>query len=115
MRSLGRFLAGRFRTNVDWVARYDDRRIALVFPETTLSGALRAAERLNLALGGEERTALKLPNPLSIKYGVLALDATQLSGHDAPPDSRLLLDAAETYLDDALRSGRSIVGGHVLQ
>ena len=114
-RSLGRFLSGRFRSNVDWVARYDERRIAMVFPETGLSGALRAAERLNLALGGAERSALKLPDKLSIKYGVTTLDATQLSGHDAPPDSRILLDAVERYLDDALRSGRKIVGGHVLQ
>ena len=115
MRSLGRFLSGRFRSNVDWIARYDERRIAMVFPETTLSGALRAAERLNLALGAADRTVLKLPDRLSIKYGVLALDATQLSARDAPPDTRLLLDAAEHYLDDAMRSGRHIVGGHVLQ
>ncbi len=115
MRRLGRFLSGRFRANVDWVARYDERRIAMVFPETTLSGALRAAERLNLLLGSEERAALKLPDGLSIKYGILALDPKQLSGHDVPPDSRTLLDAAEGYLDDALSSGRSIVGGHVMQ
>jgi PleD family two-component response regulator len=112
MRSLGRFLSGRFRSDVDWVARYDDRRIALVFPETTLSGALRAAERLNHTLGSAERAALNLPDQLSIKYGVMALDATQLSGHAAPPDTRLLMEAAEACLDDALRSGRNIVGGH---
>jgi PleD family two-component response regulator len=110
MRAVSGFLSAHSRQNVDWVARYDEHEIAFVYPETMLPGAVCATQRLDTVLSSAARTSMDLPKNLSINFGVTALDPTQMS---KPPDPRILLDAAESYLHDAIRSGREIVAGAV--
>jgi len=115
MRALGRVLSSRFRSNVDWMARYDEHRLAFVLPETGLPGALRATQRLDSALSGTQLTSIRLPDNLSVNYGVISLDSQPLSRHNKPPDIRLLMEAAEANLEDAISSGQEIVAGRVPQ
>ena len=110
LRSLGMFLNNFVRAHVDWVARYSDRSFALVLPETTLLGAVRAAHRLRAALTQATLASAGLPKQLKLSFGVSALD--QVSAMDLP-DTKLLMDSAEAYLLEAVRSGPDqIVGGH---
>lgn len=110
LRSLGVFLNNFVRAQVDWVARYSDRSFALVLPETTLLGAARAAHRLRAALTQASLASAGLPKHLKLSYGVSALD--QVTAMDLP-DTKLLMDSAEAFLQEAVRSGPDqIVGGH---
>lgn len=110
LRSLGVLLNNFVRTHVDWVARYSDRTFALVLPETTLLGAVRAAHRLRAALTQATLASAGLPKQLKLSFGVSALD--QVSAMDLS-DTKMLMESAEAYLLEAVRSGPDrIVGGH---
>lgn len=110
LRSLGVFLNNFVRAHVDWVARYSERSFALVLPETNLFGAVRAAHRLRAALTQATLASAGLPKQLKLSFGVSALD--QVSAMELP-DTKVLMDSAEAYLLEAVRSGPDrIVGGH---
>lgn len=111
MRNLGHLLPERFRTRIDWMARYDDARLAFVLPETGLSGALALTRRLHAELTDHSvLTSVGLPIELAFCFGVGVLDPARLSARVAP-DPRMLFDAAEAYLRDAARRGRGETAG----
>lgn len=114
MRAVGHYLSERFRANVDWVARYDDCRFAFVLPETGLSGALSATERVQAELNDDAvRTSAGLPSKLQVRFGVSATEPARLrSPH--PPNTQIFLAAAEAYLADAVGTrDRRIAAGPV--
>lgn len=102
LRNFGVFLNRYVRVHVDWVARYTERSFALVLPETTLLGAVRAAHRLRAVLSESALLAAGLPAGLHVSFGVSALD--EVSATDVP-GTRTLMEAAETYLREAVRNG----------
>jgi PleD family two-component response regulator len=117
LRSCYHLLADAFRARVDWIARHDDRTLALVLPETGLAGAMRTAERLRDRLlsaapsrGGNGGGAA----PRVVHLGVSALEAEHLTAiaEEAAP---LLLEATAEYLHNAVSMGpNQIAGGPVL-
>ena len=110
LRPLGVFLNNFVRAHVDWVARYTERTFALVLPETTLLGAMGAAHRLRRALTEATLASAGLPVKLKFSFGVSGLD--QVSTMDLP-DTKVLMDSAEAFLFQAVRSGTNqIIGGH---
>lgn len=102
LRNFGMFLNRFVRVHVDWVARYTDRSFALVLPETTLLGAVRAAHRLRGLLNETALQAAGLPGHIKVGFGVSALD--EVSAADLP-DTRLLMESAEAFLREAVRTG----------
>lgn len=102
IRHFGEFLRRYVRDHVDWVARYTDRTYALVLPETTLLGAVRAAHRLRSILSHAAQPAADLPASLRVSIGVTALDEVT---NALVPDTQALMDSAEGYLREAIRTG----------
>lgn len=102
IRHFGEFLHRYVRVHVDWVARYTDRSFALVLPETTLLGAVRAAYRLRGILQKTALPAAGLPHKMRVSFGVSALDEVSAT---LLPDTQALMDSAEAYLREAVRSG----------
>jgi len=96
-----RTLAGvvdRHCRRTDRAARWDGERFLVLLPETDLDQALMVAERLRQ----EVRTAVfPVPEPLSISLGV----ASVREGQTLPQ----AVQAAESALDLAKRSGRNLV------
>jgi PleD family two-component response regulator len=121
LRSCYHLLADTLRARVDWMARHDDRTLALVLPETGLAGAMRTAERMRDRLlsaasrrGGNGNGNGAGAAPRVVHLGVSALEAehvTAIAEEGAP----LLLDATAGYLHDALSKGpNQIAGGPAL-
>ena len=114
LRSCYHLLADAFRARVDWMARHDERTLALVLPETGFAGAMRAAERMRDRLlgatpgrgNGEGRGVA----PRVVHLGVSALEAEHLAtiAEDGAP---LLLEATAEYLHDALSKGPNQIAG----
>jgi diguanylate cyclase (GGDEF)-like protein len=102
LRNFGVLLNRYVRVHVDWVARYTERSFALVLPETTLLGAVRAAHRLRAVLSESALLAAGLPPELHVSFGVSALD--EVSATDLP-GTKTLMDSAEAYLREAVRGG----------
>lgn len=102
LRNFGVFLNGFVRAHVDWVARYTERTFALVLPETQLLGAVRAAHRLRSLVNQSALLSAGLPPELKVSIGVSALDAVSAS---ELTDTRHLMEAAESYLREAVHSG----------
>ena len=102
IRHFGEFLHRYVRVHVDWVARYTDRSFALVLPETTLLGAVRAAHRLRSILSKAALPAAGQPQKLRVSFGVSALDEVSAT---LLPDTQTLMDSAEAYLREAVRTG----------
>lgn len=102
IRHFGEFLHRYVRVHVDWVARYGDRSFALVLPETTLLGAVRAAYRLRGILNKSPLPAAGLPSKVRVNFGVSALDEVSAT---LLPDTQTLMDSAEACLREAIRTG----------
>jgi two-component system, cell cycle response regulator len=116
LRSCYHLLADAFRARVDWIARHDERTLALVLPETGLAGAMRTAERMR------ERLLSAAPSrgngagaaPRVVHLGVSALETEHLTAI-ADDGAPLLLEATAGYLHDALSKGpNQIAGGPAL-
>jgi PleD family two-component response regulator len=115
LRSCYHLLADALRARVDWMARHDDRTLALVLPETGLAGALRTAERMRDRLlsaaasrGGNGNGGGAAPRVVHL--GVSALEAehvTAIAEEGAP----LLLNATAGYLQNALSMGANQIAG----
>ena len=112
VRACYHLLADVFRARVDWIARYDERTLALVLPETDLVGALSTAERmrdrllrttLNGAIG--PRTL-----PWTIHLGVSAVAAERV-GAIKDETSPFLLEASTAYLHEAMQKGPNEIAG----
>ena len=102
VRSCYHLLADAFRARVDWIARHDERTLALVLPETDLDGALRTAERMRDRLLG---AAPKGVNGSRVFHlGVSAFDAERVKAV-AEEGAPLLLEAATEYLHEAVAKG----------
>ncbi|MGH8221675.1 MAG: GGDEF domain-containing response regulator [Woeseiaceae bacterium] len=104
MRPFGRLLSEHVRSQVDLIARYNERSFAVVFPETDLEGAMHVAERLRGQLQSDAIDAPSAPKGLTVNFGIAACDAKNLSSvkHNG---AQALLDSAEAYLRDASRNG----------
>lgn len=106
-----RLLADALRARIDWIARHDEWTLALVLPETDLSGALRTAERLrDILLEARVGGAGGLAARPTLHLGVSAVDAEQVARirEDA---SSLLLEATTAYLREATRRGPNQIAG----
>jgi PleD family two-component response regulator len=102
VRSCYHLLADTFRARVDWIARHDERTLALVLPETDLDGALRTAERMRDRLLGSSSPG---GNGGRVFYlGVSAFDAEHVNAV-ADDGAPVLLEAATEYLHDAMSKG----------
>ena len=108
-----RLLADALRSRIDWIARHDERTLALVLPETDLIGALRTAERLrDLLLDARYGVANgRLGAPPTLHLGVSAIEAERVAKISEDALARLL-DATTKYLREAtLRGPNQIAGG----
>jgi len=97
-------LAGNcIRQGIDWMARSGGEEFVIVLPETTLSGASRAAERLREVLVANPISTSAGPLGVTVSMGVTALETAQeLSAVSV----RELLRAADRYLFKSKRQGR---------
>jgi PleD family two-component response regulator len=116
LRSCYHLLADAFRAHIDWMARHDERTLALVLPETGLTGAMRTAERMRdrLLSATASRGNGAGAAPRVVHLGVSALEAehvTAVADEGAP----MLLEATAAYLHDAVSRGpNQIAGGPAL-
>lgn len=111
LRSCYHLLADAFRAHIDWMARHDERTLALVLPETGLAGAMRTAERMRerLLSAASSRNGTST-TPRVVHLGVSALEAehvTAVADEGAP----LLLEATAAYLHDAVSKGPNAIAG----
>jgi diguanylate cyclase (GGDEF)-like protein len=101
LRAVGQVLLGGVR-QVDLAGRYGGEEFALILPETDLTGALKLAERLRIAL---ETTPVELPDGTSLQvtasFGVGLKD--ELSSADE------LVAVADEALYAAKRAGKNRV------
>jgi diguanylate cyclase (GGDEF)-like protein len=100
-------LASRVREQIrreEVLVRYGGEEFVVVLPETERDAAVRFAERLQSAVGGEEVDVMGEPIPLTISVGVAAGRGTDL-------DVDGLLDQAADHLDRAKQSGGNCIVG----
>ncbi|HJR71504.1 MAG TPA: response regulator [Gammaproteobacteria bacterium] len=116
LRSCYHLLADAFRARVDWIARHDERTLALVLPETGLAGAMRTAERMRERLlsaapsRGTGTSTRQGALPRVVHLGVSALEAEHVTviAEEAAP---LLLEAGREYLHNAMSMGPNQIAG----
>lgn len=108
LRAAGRQLLELVRKDIDWVARLDGRRFAVVLPETGVRSASAAARRLSRKLRKADLEASGIPNETTWQFGVSAFD--RISTPEAPPVDALL-NASREYLDASRRHGPNSVAG----
>ena len=96
---VGRLVRGNLRPT-DFAARIGGEEFALIFPQTSLPGAIRAAERLREAIASApfEYDGHPLPQ-VTVSLGLAALEQTA--------NSQQLLARADEALYRAKRSGRN--------
>jgi diguanylate cyclase (GGDEF)-like protein len=96
---IGQLVRGNLRPT-DFAARIGGEEFALIFPQTSLPGAIRAAERLReaIASGSFDHEGRPLPQ-VTVSLGLVALERAA--------DSRQLLAAADEALYRAKQSGRN--------
>ena len=122
LRSCYHLLADAFRARVDWMARHDERTLALVLPETGLAGAMRTAERMRDRLlntapsrgngNGNGKGTGAAPRVVHLGVSAFEADHVTVIADDGAP---LLLEATAGYLHDALAKGpNQIAGGPAL-
>ncbi len=108
MRNFGQLLSSVCRSRIDWIARHGKQSFALVLPETDLAGALRVATRVQERCAASEATSL--PKALSVNVGVSALDVDRIGSLDGH-GPQFLLDATDSYLEDAVHKGPGQIAG----
>jgi len=108
VRRLGLRLTELLRAQLDWVAAYGEHTLAVVLPETTTRGALKAAQRLRAALAGTALEGAGLPQSLRVNFGFSAVD---LAPSVTLPDADRLIRSAEGYLTSAARSRVDRIAG----
>ena len=101
LRKVGEVLAASVR-QVDLAARYGGEEFAVIVPETDLDGAIDLAERLRIALEGEE---IELQN--GTRLSVTASFGAAVKG-DLPAGEKLVA-AADELLYEAKRGGKNRV------
>jgi len=96
---IGQLVRGKLRPT-DFAARIGGEEFALIFPRTSLPGAIRAAERLREAIASASFDYDGRPLPqVTVSLGLVALERAA--------DSRQLLAAADEALYRAKQSGRN--------
>ncbi|MGR3624035.1 diguanylate cyclase [Pseudophaeobacter sp.] len=100
LQELSRMLIREFRT-IDLVGRLGGEEFALVFPETDLSGAYTACERLRSMVQSKEIAADQHRINLTVSVGL-----TEITEHSL--DSAALLKRADELLYVAKNSGRNM-------
>jgi len=96
---IGQLVRGKLRPT-DFAARIGGEEFALIFPQTSLPGAIRAAERLREAIASASFDYDGRPLPqVTVSLGLVALERAA--------DSRQLLAAADEALYRAKQSGRN--------
>jgi diguanylate cyclase (GGDEF)-like protein len=91
--------------SMDFLCRYGGEEFCAILPETGFKGALRAGERLRVALEAESFVYEGTPIPITASIGAATWDA---SSSKEVPD---LLARADTALLEAKRLGRNQVRG----
>ena len=86
------------RRKADGVARIGGEEFAVILPETNLTGAMDAADRIRLAIA--KHTGLK--RQITVSLGVSEL-------HDSKSASEILIEQADKALYEAKRNGRNRV------
>jgi diguanylate cyclase (GGDEF)-like protein len=102
LRHAARVLGGALRSDIDLCARYGGEEMAILLPQTDLSGAREVAERLRTLLSAQP-----------VRVGAAEIDVTASFGVAAYPVSTssrdTLFPAADRALYEAKRGGRNCV------
>jgi diguanylate cyclase (GGDEF)-like protein len=102
LRHAARVLGGALRSDIDLCARYGGEEMAILLPQTDLSGAREVAERLRALLSAQP-----------VRVGAAEIDVTASFGVAAYPVSTssrdTLFPAADRALYEAKRGGRNCV------
>jgi diguanylate cyclase (GGDEF)-like protein len=83
----------------DFIFRHDARSFCIVMPDTPMTGAVRVAERIRLAVESQDVPGESLPFAFTVSVGV----ATAIPQKDA--SSQHLANAAEGMLEQAQQEG----------
>ncbi|BDV43329.1 diguanylate cyclase response regulator [Geotalea uraniireducens] len=92
LRACAACIGGCIRENIDWQARYGGEEFVIVLPETDLSGALVAAERLRQQIAALVTTVRGEELKVTASFGVASF---------TPPDQQEDLEVAEFLLAQA--------------
>jgi two-component system, cell cycle response regulator len=107
LRDCSSLLLRTLRMEIDWIARYGGEEFAVVLPETFLSGAMIAAERLRITLAAHSifiaETELRITASFGVAGFVPASQKEDLSVVDT------LIACADECLYRAKREGRNRV------
>lgn len=107
LRDCSSLLLRTLRMEIDWIARYGGEEFAVVLPETFLSGAMIAAERLRITLAAHSifiaETELRITASFGVAGFVPASQKEDLSVVDT------LIARADECLYRAKREGRNRV------
>jgi two-component system, cell cycle response regulator len=98
-------LAGASLRQCDWIARYGGEEFVFVLPDTPLSGALEAAEKLRAECEGAIIETTSGPLRLTSSFGVAELASDTLY----PETADDFLRRADLALYEAKRDGRNCV------
>jgi diguanylate cyclase (GGDEF)-like protein len=93
------------RQSIDWIARYGGEEFVVVLPETDVSGALSAAEKLRGVCNERPIQTSVGPLPVTVSLGVAGL----LQDGDAKLSATHMLHRADKGLYQSKRDGRNRV------
>lgn len=104
-------LSGALRKDLDWMARYGGEEFIIVLPETELTGARAAAERLRNLIAEMKTETEKATIQITASFGVATLGSETRSA-DLTTDH--LINKADQNLYQAKENGRNLSVGTLL-
>ena len=104
--AFGKRLTAAVRKDLDWAVRFGGEEFLLVFPETAINGAVRAAERIRAGISEAAVRYRGIDIPVTASFG-----ASELAGSPEDPGQAAeeLLRIADRALYIAKAAGRNRV------